>query len=164
MIEHTYDELKVGDIGYVEKTMTESDVYGYAGITGDFSWLHVNKIRAQDGHFKGRIVHGMLLLGLISNVVGNQMPGAGTIYETQTTKFIKPCFMDDTIIAEAEVIELLAAGRVKLRTSCFNQHGEMIMDGMAIVIPPRKHIIRARERSSWGESEHERRFSEWISR
>ncbi len=164
MIEHIYTELKVGDMGYVEKTLTESDVYGYAGITGDFSWLHVNKKRAQDGHFKGRIVHGMLLMGLISNVVGNQMPGAGTIYESQTTKFIKPCFINDTITAEAEVIELMPAGRVKLRTCCFNQYDELIMDGIAIVIPPRKHIMKARERGAWGEAEHERRFSEWISR
>jgi 3-hydroxybutyryl-CoA dehydratase len=57
MIEHIYDELKVGDIGYIEKTITESDVYIYAGITGDFSWLHVNEVRARQGHFKTRIVH-----------------------------------------------------------------------------------------------------------
>ncbi|NLB89251.1 MAG: MaoC family dehydratase, partial [Syntrophomonadaceae bacterium] len=87
------------------------------------------------------IVHGMLLAGLISNVIGNQMPGAGTIYETQSLRFLKPCFINDTIRAQTEVIELMPAGRVKLRTTCYNQHGELIIDGEAIVIPPRKHVI-----------------------
>ncbi len=140
MIEHIYDELKVGDIGYIEKTITESDVYIYAGITGDFSWLHVNEVRARQGHFKTRIVHGMLLAGLISNVVGNHMPGVGTIYESQSMKFLKPCFINDTVRAQTEVAELLPSGRVKLRTTCYNQHGELICDGDAVVIPPRKHI------------------------
>lgn len=141
MIENTYSELKVGDMGYVEKTITESDVYIYAGITGDFSWLHVNQRRAEQGHFKTRIVHGMLLVGLISNVVGNEMPGAGTIYETQEIRFLKPCFINDTVRAQTEVIEIMPAGRVKLRTRCYNQHNEIIIDGIAIAIPPRNHVV-----------------------
>ncbi|CFX05587.1 HotDog domain [Syntrophomonas zehnderi OL-4] len=141
MIENIYSELKIGDVGYVEKTITESDVYMYAGITGDFSWLHVNQKRAEQGHFKTRIVHGMLLVGLISTVVGNEMPGAGTIYEQQDIQFLKPCFINDTVRAQTEVLALLPAGRVKLRTSCYNQHNELIVDGTAIVIPPRQHVI-----------------------
>lgn len=142
MIEHTYHELKVGDIGFVEKTITETDLYIYAGITGDFSWLHVNEVRAQQGHFKTRIVHGMLLGGLISNVVGNQMPGAGTIYENQSLHFVRPCHINDTIRAQTEVMDLLPAGRVLLKTTCHNQHGELLVEGEATVIPPRVHLVR----------------------
>jgi 3-hydroxybutyryl-CoA dehydratase len=141
MIEKIYSELEIGDRGYIEKTITETDVYLYAGITGDFSWLHVNEVRAHKGHFKTRVVHGMLLIGLISNVVGNRMPGAGTIYETQNIFFLKPCFINDTIRAQTEVIEKLPRGRVKLRTSCYNQNDELILDGEAVVIPPREHVI-----------------------
>ena len=141
MIENIYSEIKVGDSGYVEKTITETDVYMYAGVTGDFSWLHVNECRAKKGHFKTRIVHGMLLAGLISTVVGNQMPGAGTIYEKQELQFLKPCFINDTIRAQTEVIELLPAGRIKLKTTCYNQHSEKILDGIAIAIPPREHVV-----------------------
>ncbi len=141
MIENIISELKIGSTGYVEKTISETDVYQYAGVTGDFSWLHVNEMRSQLGHFKTRIVHGMLLLGLISNVVGNQMPGAGTIYESQTIKFLKPCFIGDTVRAQTEVIEMLERGRVKLRTVCVNQKGDILLDGEAITIPPRKHIV-----------------------
>jgi 3-hydroxybutyryl-CoA dehydratase len=143
MIENTYNELKVGDKGYVEKTITEADVYMYAGVTGDFSWLHVNEWRASKGHFKTRIVHGMLMAGLISNVVGNEMPGVGTIYETQELKFLKPCFINDTIRAQTEDVELLPAGRVRLKTTCYNQDNEIIIDGTAIAIPPRNHLVGA---------------------
>lgn len=141
MIEYIYNELQVGDMGYVEKTITESDVYMYAGVTGDFSWLHVNEWRAERGHFKTRIVHGMLLAGLISTVVGNEMPGAGTIYEKQDLHFLKPCFINDTIRAQTEVVELMPAGRVKLKTICYNQRNELIVEGTAIAIPPRKHVV-----------------------
>jgi len=141
MIENTYDELQIGDIGYIEKTLTETDVYNYAGVTGDFSWVHVNEVRSKNGHFKTRIVHGLLLAGLVSTVVGNRMPGAGTIYEVQNLVFLKPCFMNDTIRAQTEVIEKLPKGRVRLRTSCYNQHEELILDGEAVVIPPREHNI-----------------------
>ncbi len=141
MLENTYSELKVGDTGYVEKTISETDVYQYAGITGDFSWLHVNEMRAEFGHFKTRIVHGMLLVGLISNVVGNQMPGAGTIYEKQTVNFLYPCYIGDTVRAQTEVIQKLEHGRVRLRTTCVNQKGDILLDGEAIAIPPRKHVV-----------------------
>lgn len=142
MIEKTYAELIVGEKAFVEKTITETDVYLYAGICGDFSWLHVNEMRAGSGHFKARIVHGILLLGLISNIVGNHLPGAGTVYESQQARFLRPCFFNDTIRAEVEVLELLPRGRVKLRTCCYNQHGDMIIEGEAVAIPPRRHVIQ----------------------
>lgn len=144
MKENIYNELTIGDAGYVEKTISEFDVYQYAGITGDFSWLHVNEMRAKRGHFHTRIVHGMLLVGLISNVVGNQMPGAGTIYESQTVRFLKPCYIGDTVRAQTEVIQMLEKGRVRLRTLCVNQNGELLLDGEAIAIPPRNHVVEGR--------------------
>ena len=134
---YTYEDLSVGKIGYVEKTMTESDVNAYTGLTGDFNWLHVDEIRAKQGRFKARIVHGMFLAGLISNVVGNLMPGPGTCYVNQNMKFLKPCYINDTIKAQAEVVEKLPRGRVKIKTTCYNQHGDILLDGDAIVIPPK---------------------------
>jgi 3-hydroxybutyryl-CoA dehydratase len=133
----------VGDTSYVDKIITETDLYIYAGVTGDFSWLHVNESRAREGYFGARIAHGMLLLGLISNVVGNEMPGAGTVYESQEIKFLKPCYLNETIRAQIEVTEIMPAGRVKLRTTCSNQKNELIADGTAIVLPPRKHVVNS---------------------
>ncbi len=134
---HSYQNLVVGDKDFIEKTISETDVYMFAGITGDFNWLHINKVRAEKGRFKQRIVHGMLLVGLISNVIGNLMPGSGTIYEKQELHFLRPCFIDDTVRAEVEVLELLPAGRARLKTTCYNQDNEPLIDGEAIVIPPR---------------------------
>lgn len=139
MIENIYDDLQVGDKGFFEKTITEADVTIFAGLTGDYSWLHCNEMKAQKGLFKQRIVHGMLLMGLVSCVIGTRMPGAGTIYESQNINFLRPCFFQDTIRAETEVIEKLPKGRIKLKTTCVNQKGEVILNGEAIVIPPRKH-------------------------
>ena len=141
MIENVYKELKVGDKGVFEKTVTESDICNYAGISGDFSWLHVNKIRAAKGFFRQRIAHGMLITGFISNIIGNVMPGSGTIYETQNLQFLKPCFIDDTVRTEVEIVELLPKGRVRLSTRCYNQDGELLINGEAIAIPPREHIL-----------------------
>jgi len=146
VIENIYKELMVGQKSFVEKTITETDVYLYAGISGDFSWLHVNEMRAEDGQFKTRVVHGILLLGLISNVVGNHLPGAGTIYENQNAQFLRPCFFNDTIRAQVEVMELMPRGRVRLRTTCWNQHGDLIIDGEAVAIPPRDHVIEVEGR------------------
>jgi len=140
MIENTFDELKVGDTGSFIKTITEADVTIFAGISGDYSWLHTNEVLAREGHFGARIVHGILLVGLISHVIGNIMPGAGTVYETQDCRFLKPAYIMDTTEAVTEVVEKLPRGRVRLRTLVYNQHGDIIVDGEAIVIPPRRHF------------------------
>lgn len=140
MIENTYDELKVGDTGSFIKTITEADVTLFAGLSGDYSWLHTNEVLAKEGHFGARIVHGILLVGLISHVIGNIMPGAGTVYATQNCRFLKPAFIMDTIEATTEVIEKMEKGRVKLATIVYNQHGDILIEGEAIVIPPRRHF------------------------
>ncbi|MGE5417147.1 MAG: MaoC family dehydratase [Acidobacteriota bacterium] len=131
------DELKIGDIGWIEKTISEHDVYTFAGLTGDFSWVHVNEERAKKGRFGQRIAHGMLTIGFISCVIGTQIPGPGTIYLTQDMKFLKPVFFGDTIHAEVEVIEIIKEkNKVKLKTSVSNQQGDLVLTGEAYVIPP----------------------------
>lgn len=131
------DELKIGDIGWIEKTISEHDVYTFAGLTGDFSWVHVNEERAKKGRFGQRIAHGMLTIGFISCVIGTQIPGPGTIYLTQDMKFLKPVFFGDTIHAEVEVIEIIKEkNKVKLKTTVANQQGDLVLTGEAYVIPP----------------------------
>jgi len=135
---YSYEELSIGKKDYIIKTITEKDVYAYAALTGDYSWLHINEARARQGRFKTRIVHGMFLAGLISNVVGTLLPGPGTCYESQNMRFVRPCYINDTIRAQSEVIGLLPRGRVQIRTTCYNQNNELLVDGEAIVIPPKK--------------------------
>jgi 3-hydroxybutyryl-CoA dehydratase len=134
------DEIKLGDKASVEKTISETDVYLYAGITGDFNPAHVNQVEAGKTRFNGRIAHGMLSAGLISAVLGTELPGPGAIYMGQELKFLAPVRIGDTIKAEVEVIEIIEEkNRIKLRTCCYNQNGEMVIEGMALVRPGQKN-------------------------
>ena len=135
----TIDELKVGNQASFSKTISETDVYLYAGITGDFNPAHINEAYAQTTAFKTRIAHGMLTAGLISTVLGTQLPGPGSIYMSQSLKFLAPVTIGDTITATVEVIEIMAEKkRVRLKTTCVNQDGTVVLEGEALVSPPRK--------------------------
>lgn len=133
----TIKEIKIGDQASISKTISESDVYLYAGITGDLNPAHVNEQAALESPFKGRIAHGMLTAGLISAVLGMQLPGPGTIYMAQELKFTAPVKFGDTITATAEAVEIIKDKILKLRTYAVNQHGETVLDGTATVMPPR---------------------------
>jgi len=134
----TIAELKVGDFAEHAKTVSETDVYLFAGLTGDFNPAHVNAQAAGQSMFKERIAHGMLSAGLISAVLGMQLPGPGSIYLSQTLKFLAPVKFGDTITARAEVIERNAErNRVTLKTTCVNQDGKVVVDGEAVIMPPK---------------------------
>lgn len=133
----TIKEIKVGDKASFTKTITESDVYMYAGITGDLNPAHINQVEAEKGMFKTRIAHGMLTAGLVSAVLGMQLPGPGTIYMGQELQFTKPVYFGDTITAEVEAIEIVKEKILKLKTTCTNQKGEVVLEGVATVMPPR---------------------------
>jgi 3-hydroxybutyryl-CoA dehydratase len=139
MTGRTIDELVVGDSAEFAKTVSESDIYLYAGVTGDFNPAHVNEVYAEKTFFKTRIAHGMLVAGFISTVIANKLPGPGTVYVKQELDFLAPVRIGDTITARAEVIEVLAdKNRVKLRTTCVNQHDSQVLDGIAVVSPPKR--------------------------
>ena len=134
----TINEINVGDRAEFSKTISESDVYLYAGVTGDFNPAHTNEEYAKDTFFKTRIAHGMLSAGLISTVLGNELPGPGSVYISQELNFLAPVHLGDTVTAQAEVIEVLSEkNRVKLKTTCMNQDGITVLDGEAIVNPPK---------------------------
>ncbi len=132
-----YEDYQVGEKATFTKTVTESDVYGYAGITGDFNPAHVNKVAAENSMFKQRIAHGMLSAGFISAVLGTKLPGEGAIYISQELSFLAPVYFNDTITATAEIIEKLEKGRLKVKTTCTNQYGTIVIDGTAVLLIPR---------------------------
>ncbi len=132
-----FEDYNVGEKASFTKTVTESDVYTYAGVTGDYNPAHVNKVYAENSMFKGRIAHGMFAGGLISAVLGTKMPGEGAIYISQNLKFLAPVYFDDTITAECEIIEKLEKGRLKIKTTCTNQNNVVVVDGEAILMIPR---------------------------
>lgn len=134
----TIHELTVGEKASLSKTLSESDVYLYAGITGDFNPAHVNQAYAEATFFKSRIAHGLLSAGFISAVIANRLPGPGTIYIRQQLEFTAPVYFGDTVTAEVEVLDLdKAANRAVLKTLCTNQKGQVVIRGEAVVSPPK---------------------------
>ena len=138
MIGKTINEIKIGDTAEFTKTVSESDIYLFAGVTGDFNPAHINEAYAEKTFFKTRIAHGMLLAGFISAVLGCQLPGPGGIYIRQELNFLAPVRIGDTITARAEVLEVMPEkNRVRLKTSCINQKGTVVVDGEAVASPPK---------------------------
>ncbi len=138
MIGKTIQEIQVNDSASFAKTITEGDIYQYAGVTGDFNPAHVNEVFARQTLFKTRIAHGMLSAGLISTVLGMYLPGPGTIYLEQHLQFRAPVRIGDTVTAVARVLAVdTAKNRVRLETVCTNQDGTVVLSGEAWVMPPK---------------------------
>lgn len=133
--DNKFSYLSVGQTASFSKTITETDVYNFAGIVGDFNSVHVNAVEAEKGIFGKRVAHGMLVGSLISTVIGTKLPGPGTIYMEQDCKFLAPVFFGDTITAIVTVSEIINInkGIYKLDTIAVNQENTRVIDGYAVV-------------------------------
>ncbi|MEO6396840.1 MAG: MaoC family dehydratase [Tepidiformaceae bacterium] len=134
----TYEAIQIGDSAQFTKTLSETDIYLFAGITGDMNPAHVDAVSAADGMFKQRIAHGMLTASFISTVIAMQLPGPGTIYAGQNLQFKAPVFIGDTVTARIQCSEKLEARKwVRFKTTVCNQDGTVVVEGEATVIPPK---------------------------
>lgn len=130
--------IKVGDKAAFTKTFTERDVLNFAEISGDHNPVHVDPEFAATTRFERQIVHGMLTSGLISAVLGMQLPGPGCIYLKQELNFRAPVYFDDTITATVAVTRVREDKPiVTLKTVCTNQDGVEVVDGEAILLVPK---------------------------
>ena len=126
------DDIYIGQTARFSKTVTESDVYTFAGVCGDFNPVHVNKEYASQTRFGERIAHGMLTASFFSTVLGMMLPGAGAIYLSQSCKFLLPVKIGDTITAEAVVTEIRKEKKIiTLETKAYNQKKEVVISGEA---------------------------------
>ena len=128
-------KYKIGDTAEMTKAFGDKDLVSYVKSTGDS-----NPIHCDDEHsisrFKGRIVHGMLVGGLISAVLGTKLPGFGAIYVSQSLKFIKPVYIDEAVTARVEITGIDEnKRRLIFATICFNEKGDVVVSGEAVVIP-----------------------------
>ena len=134
MPELAYADIKIGDEASLSRTITDAHIVNFAGITGDFNPVHVDAEYAKQSMFGERICHGMLMAGLISAVLGMQLPGSNAIYLGQDLKFTAPVKIGDTVTVTAKVTEKRDDKRIiKLRTTVSNQKGELVVDGNAVV-------------------------------
>jgi uncharacterized OB-fold protein len=135
---YTYEELEVGMSASFSKTISETDVYLFAGISGDFNPMHLNEEFAKRTPFGTRIAHGALPQSLVAPVLGMKLPGLGTVALEITTRFKAPTYFGDTVTCTAEVVEMLEQKKwVRLDIIWTNQRGELVGEGTALVIPPR---------------------------
>ena len=129
------DDIQVGQAAEMAKTVTETDIALFAGVTGDFNPVHIDAVEAGKSRFGERIAHGMLSAGFISAVLGTRLPGTGSIYLSQSLRFTKPVRIGDTVTTRVEVLEVIATKRrVRLATTCRNQNGETVVEGEAVVM------------------------------
>lgn len=134
----TINEIKLGDKAVYSRTVTESDVVLFGGVSGDLNPAHFNEEYCKDTLFKGRIAHGMLSASYISAVLGMQLPGPGTIYLSQELRFTAPVRFGDTVTATVEVVEILEEkNKITLETICTNQNNIVVLKGKAVVMPPK---------------------------
>lgn len=132
--ERRYADLKVGDKASTSKTITDADVVTFAELTGDTNPVHLDEEFAKESIFGQRVAHGVLGVGLISAVIGTDLPGINSIYLGQDLKFVAPVFIGDTLTAEVEIIKLRDDKKIiTLKTIVRNQKGENTIEGEAVI-------------------------------
>jgi 3-hydroxybutyryl-CoA dehydratase len=137
----TYKELEVGDFAVHSKTISESDVYNFAGITGDLNPLHVDKVFVKLMGFDKRVAHAGLAPALITTVIGMKLPGLGSTIESMDVAFHLPIFIGDTILACATIIEKKADTlEIIMSLKWTNQDKATVSSGSAIVRPPKSEL------------------------
>ena len=133
-----FEDLSVGMSGSFAKTLSEADVKMFAGVTGDFNPLHVNRDYAEQTMFKQQIVHGMLCAGLISATFGSRLPGPGVIYMHQTLDFVAPVHFGDTVTAIVTVKELIPKhNHVIMSTVCTVGDKQVVTGEARLKVPSR---------------------------
>lgn len=131
-----FEDLEVGMHDVFAKTITDTDIVVFAGISGDTNPVHLNHEFASQTMFEGRIAHGMLSAGFISTVIGTKMPGPGCIYVAQSLKFKAPVRVGDTVAAHCTVTELMPEKKfIKMSTQCM-VGDKVVIDGEATIMVP----------------------------
>ncbi len=130
------EDIEIGMTRHVRKTITDLDIELFAKVSTDHNPVHLDESYAQDTIFGGRIAHGMLTAGLISAVIGEQLPGHGSVYMGQTLKFLAPVRPGDTVEARVTVREIDHAKR-RVTLDCACTVGEkVVLKGEALVLAP----------------------------
>lgn len=137
------EDIEEGMSAFYSRTVTEADIVLFAGISGDFNPLHLNREFAEQTRFGGNIAHGMLTASLISTVVGTKLPGPGAIYMSQNLRFTAPVKAGDTVTARVVVTEVdVAKRRCRLDTKC-TVGNQIVVTGDALTMVPSRKSFEA---------------------
>ncbi|MGH1466326.1 MAG: MaoC family dehydratase [Cognatishimia sp.] len=133
------EDIEMGMTRYLRKVVTDEDIQKFSEISTDRNPVHLDDEYAQATIFEGRIAHGMLTAGLVSAVIGEQLPGHGTIYMSQNLKFLAPVRPGDLVLAEVEVTGIeIAKRRVKLDCRCVVDGKKVLIGEATVMAPSRK--------------------------
>lgn len=136
MKSYTIQELREGLTVQEEFPVTEQMGIEFSGVSGDTNPVHLDQDYAKATRFGAKIAHGMLIGSFISNVIGTRMPGEGSIYMKQEMTFLRPVYYGDRITVEIALKALQKdRNRAVLSTDCYNQKGEKVLAGEALVMP-----------------------------
>ena len=128
-----FSELEVGMKGSFTKKITQEDVDLFIKICNDTNPIHIDDNFVKDTPLKTKIVHGILTSSLISAVVGTKCPGPGSIWLDQNLRFLLPVRINDIITAASEIlVKIPERQQVIVRTSCTNQKGEIVIEGVGL--------------------------------
>jgi len=132
--------MKIGDVRSYQRVISKEDVFKFGELTKDLNKAHFDEAYTKQTIFKKPIIHGMLLGSLFSKVFGLEYPGEGTIYCSQTLKFLKPAYPEEVLNVVITVTDiLLEKNRVFFSTEIFNEQNELILTGEAMLMP-RKEV------------------------
>lgn len=129
-------QLEPGMKAHRTRMITEREVTLFAEASGDENPLHLDDAYAATTQFGRRIAHGILVAGIVSAVLGNDLPGPGALYASQTLRFPAPVYLGDTVTATVEVTKVRSR-TATLSTVCTNQEGVVVLEGEAVVFMPR---------------------------
>ena len=130
------EDIEIGMKRHLHKQVTDNDIELFAEVSTDRNPVHLDDDYARDTIFEGRIAHGMLTAGLISAVIGEQLPGHGTVYLGQSLKFMAPVRPGDVVMAEVEVTAIDHAKRKVTMATCCEVDGKNVLKGEAVVLAP----------------------------
>jgi len=130
------EDIEIGMCRSLRKQITDRDIEQFADVSTDRNPVHLDEDYAQDTIFGGRIAHGMLTAGLISAVIGEQLPGHGSVYLGQTLKFMAPVRPGDVVFAQVAVREIDHSRR-RVTLDCHCAVGDtVVLKGEALVLAP----------------------------
>jgi 3-hydroxybutyryl-CoA dehydratase len=132
-----FEELVVGQVAESSRVVGDAEIRAFAALSGDHNPVHLDEAAGAASPFGGRVAHGMLTAGFVSALLATDLPGPGSVYLSQSLRFVRPVRPGDTVVTRVEVAELFPSRRrVRLLTTCHNQAGERVLDGEAVVLVP----------------------------
>ena len=133
------EDIEIGMTRSLRKVITDRDIEMFSEVSTDRNPVHLDEDYAQDTIFGGRVAHGMLTAGLVSAVIGEQLPGHGTVYLGQSLKFLAPVRPGDMVLAEVEVTEIdHSKRRVTMNTRCLENDKKVLVGDATVLAPSRK--------------------------